>query len=138
MSLADFVVAGVVSWGATINLDAELRKELPHVVRHVETVVNQPAVKDIFGPLQYVEKALVFTPPPKEKAKVEKAPAAPKPKKAVEADEEEDEKPIEEPKAKHPCELLPKSPLVMDDWKRAYSNMDTRGAGGSLEWFYQQ
>ena len=60
-------------------------------------------------------------------------------KKAAEDDDDDfDDKPVEEPKAKNPLDLLPKSTFNLEDWKRAYSNMDTRGAGGSLEWFYQQ
>ena len=46
--------------------------------------------------------------------------------------------PKEEPKAKNPLDSLPKSTFNLEDWKRAYSNLDTRGPGGSLEWFYQQ
>jgi elongation factor 1-gamma len=86
---------------------------------------------------------LQYTPPPKEKK--EKAPPAPaqpkaekKPKKEVD-DDDDDDKPYEEaPKEKNPLDLLPKSTFNLEDWKRAYSNLDTRGAGGSLEWFYQK
>jgi elongation factor 1-gamma len=31
-----------------------------------------------------------------------------------------------------------KSTLNLEEWKRVYSNRDTRGAGGALEWFYQK
>jgi elongation factor 1-gamma len=86
---------------------------------------------------------LQYTPPPKEKK--EKAPPAPaqpkaekKPKKEDD-DDDDDDKPYEEaPKEKNPLDLLPKSTFNLEDWKRAYSNKDTRGAGGSLEWFYQK
>ena len=46
--------------------------------------------------------------------------------------------PKEEPKAKNPLDSLPKSTFNLEDWKRAYSNKDTRGADGSIEWFYQK
>ncbi|KAI0279254.1 hypothetical protein BC826DRAFT_1094579 [Russula brevipes] len=36
-----------------------------------------------------------------------------------------------------PLDLLPKSTLNLEDWKRAYSNKDTRGADGLLEWLHQ-
>ena len=55
-----------------------------------------------------------------------------------EEDEEEDDLIKEEPKAKNPLDSLPKSTFNLEDWKRAYSNKETRGAGGSLEWFYQK
>jgi elongation factor 1-gamma len=86
---------------------------------------------------------LQYSPPPKEKK--EKAPPAPaqpkaekKPKKE-EVDDDDDDRPYEEaPKEKNPLDLLPKSTFNLEDWKRAYSNKETRGAGGSLEWFYQK
>lgn len=126
-----------------IAFDAHLRSEFKNIVRFYETVVNQPKIKEVFGETEYVEKALQYTPPAKEKKehKPEKKPEPKKeakPKKEVEEDEDEDDKPIEEPKPKNPLDLLPKSTFNLEDWKRAYSNMETRGAGGSLEWFYQK
>jgi elongation factor 1-gamma len=106
--------------------------------------VNQPKLASVFGTTTFIEKALQYTPPPKEKK--EKAPAAPaqpkaekKPKKEEADDEEDDDKPYEEaPKEKNPLDLLPKSTFNLEDWKRAYSNKDTRGAGGAIEWFYEK
>lgn len=142
ITLADLVVAGVLSRVFLVNFDAELRKELFHVVRYAETVINDPKIKGVFGPLEFADKPLAFVPPPKEKKepapKVEKAAKAPKPKTAEEEDEDEDEKPIEEPKPKNPLDLLPKSSFNLEEWKRVYSNNETRGAGGSLEWFYNK
>lgn len=98
-------------------------------------------MKDIFGGIEYVEKAVQYVPPKKE-SKPAPAPAAPKEKKekekAKKEDEEEDDGNLvpEEPKAKNPLDLLPKSSFNLEDWKRAYSNKDTRGSDGALEWFY--
>ena len=99
-------------------------------------------MKEAWGPLEFVEKAIQFVPPPKEK-KEPKPAAAPQPKaekkpKKEEVDEEEDDLIKEEPKAKNPLDSLPKSTFNLEDWKRAYSNKETRGAGGSLEWFYEK
>ena len=63
--------------------------------------------------------------------------AAPKPAgapaaAAADAEEEED-KPA--PKPKHPLESLPKPTLVLDEWKRQYSNKDTRSE--ALPWFWE-
>ncbi|KAI0686926.1 elongation factor 1-gamma [Cytidiella melzeri] len=145
ISLADITLASVFINANRVVLDAELRKKFPNVIRHAETIVNQPSLKDIFGPIEYPEKALQFVPPAKEKKEAKPAPApAPKaekkPKKKVEEEEEEEDDdlvPKEEPKAKNPLDLLPKSTFNLEDWKRAYSNKETRGPGGSLEWFYQ-
>jgi len=109
----------------------------------LETIVNQPKLKEIFGETTYVEKAIQFVPPAKEKKEPKAAPAAaapkaekkPKPK----ADEDDDEPSVpEEPKAKNPLDDLPKSTFNLEDWKRAYSNKETRGAGGALEWLYEK
>ncbi|KAI0087508.1 elongation factor 1-gamma [Irpex rosettiformis] len=142
ITLADITLASVVQRASSVVLDAESRKKFPNTFRHAETIVNQPALKEIFGPIEYPEKALQFVPPPKEKKEAKPA-AAPapkaekKPKKEEEDDEDIDLVPKEEPKAKNPLDSLPKSSFNLEDWKRAYSNKETRGAGGSLEWFYE-
>ena len=141
ITLADITLASVILRAVAVTLDAPLRAQFPNVIRHFETVINQPALKPVFGDVTYIDKALAFTPPPKEKKEAKPAaapaPKAPKPKKE-EAEEEEDDIPKEEPKAKNPLDSLPKSTFNLEDWKRAYSNKDTRGPDGALEWFYQK
>ncbi|KAI0073217.1 elongation factor 1-gamma [Panus rudis PR-1116 ss-1] len=141
ITLADITLASAVQWLVGLTLDAATRPQYPNIIRHFETVVNQPSLKDVFGPTEYAEKAVQYTPPAKEK-KEPKPAAAPAPKaekkpKKEEVEEEEDDIPKEEPKPKNPLDLLPKSTFNLEDWKRAYSNKDTRGPGGSIEWFYQ-
>jgi elongation factor 1-gamma len=133
-------------------LDAEKRAQYPHLVRHFETIVNHPKLKAIVGDIEYCVKPLQYTPPakpkkeekPKEdKPKEEKPKEAPKPKaekpKKPATDEEEDDDILkEEPKPKNPLDDLPKSAFNLEDFKRAYSNMDTRGDNGSLKWFYEK
>ncbi|KAI0296968.1 elongation factor 1-gamma [Multifurca ochricompacta] len=142
ITLADIALAAELQSAFSTTVDSALRAKFPNVLRHFETIVNQPKIASVFGSTTFAEKALQYVPPLKEKK--EKAPAAPaqpkaekKPKKE-EIDEEDDDKPYEEaPKEKNPLDLLPKSTFNLEDWKRAYSNKETRGAGGSLEWFYQ-
>jgi elongation factor 1-gamma len=140
ITLADFVIAAHVARAATLNLDATLRAELPNIIRHSETILNQAQVKDIYGPVEYAEKAVQYVPPPKEKKEAKPAPAvvpkAEKPK-APAADDEEEDDLAAVPKVKNPLDDLPKSTFNLEDWKRAYSNKETRGAGGAIEWFYQ-
>ncbi|KAI0000808.1 elongation factor 1-gamma [Russula compacta] len=143
ITLADVALAAELQLAFSATVDAPLRAKLPNVLRHYETVVNQPNLNSIFGSTAFTEKAQQYTPPPKEKK--EKAPAAPpqpkaekKPKKEEADDDDDFDKPFEEaPKEKNPLDLLPKSTFNLEDWKRAYSNKDTRGAGGALEWLYQ-
>ena len=118
------------------------REKIPNVVRHFNTIINQPAFKPVFGDPQLAEKAVQYVAPAKP-AKEKAAPAPPKEKpvpKPKPAEVEEEDEPLvpEEPKPKNPLDLLPKSTLNLEDWKRAYSNLDTRGSGGSLEWFYDK
>jgi len=139
ITLADLSIASQIQRGCAVTIDASVRAQVPHLIRHLETVVNQPKLKGIYEATNYVETALQYVPPPKEKK--EPKPAAPKAEKKAKpaAEEEEEDEPSvpAEPKARNPLDDLPKSTLIFDDWKRAYSNLDTRGAGGSLEWFYQ-
>lgn len=143
ITLADVTLAAELQSAFSTTIDAPLRSKLPNLLRHYDTIVNQFKLTSAFGSTTFVEKALQYTPPPKEKK--EKAPAAPaqpkaekKPKKE-EADDEDEDKPYEEaPKEKNPLDLLPKSTFNLEDWKRAYSNKDTRGSGGAIEWFYEK
>lgn len=142
ITLADITLASVITRAASVILDAELRPQFPNVVRHAETIANHPAMKDIFGPIEWAEKALQFVPPAKEKKEAKPA-AAPQPKaekkpKKVEAEEEEEDLVPKEEKKPNPLDSLPKSTFNLEDWKRAYSNKETRGPGGALEWFYQK
>ncbi|KAH9834491.1 elongation factor 1-gamma [Rhodofomes roseus] len=142
ITLADITLASVVQRQLTYLIDAPLRAKYPNVIRHFETVVNQPSLIAVFGPTEYVEKAKQFTPPPKEKKEAKPAAApAPKAEKKPKVKEEEDDDldlvPKEEPKEKNPLDLLPKSNFNLEDWKRAYSNKETRGPGGAIEWFYE-
>ncbi|KAF9262094.1 elongation factor 1-gamma [Marasmius fiardii PR-910] len=142
ITLADLVFAGIIQRAVQFILDAEERTKYPAIIRHLETIVNQPKLTAAYGKIAYIEKAMQYTPPAKEKKETKPA-AAPAPKtekkpKAKEADDDDDE-PLAppEPKAKNPLDDLPKSTFNLEDWKRAYSNKDTRGPDGALEWFYQ-
>jgi len=141
ITLADIMAANVIQSLYKRMLDGAWRDAHPNIRRHYETVVNQPKLREIFGETEYCEKALQFTPPPKPAKDV--APKAEAPKKEVkpkktEEDDEDDDVVKEEPKAKNPLDSLPKSEFNLEDWKRAYSNMDTRGPGGSIEWFHSK
>ncbi|KAF8890750.1 elongation factor 1-gamma [Infundibulicybe gibba] len=141
ITLADIFVATLVFRACSVTIDAPTRAQIPNLIRHLETIVNQPKLAGLFEPITYLEKALQFTPPPKDKKETKPAaPAAPKAEKKpkAKADDDDDEPLVpEEPKAKNPLDDLPKSTFNLEDWKRAYSNKDTRGADGALEWLYQ-
>ncbi|EGE08518.1 translation elongation factor eEF-1 [Trichophyton equinum CBS 127.97] len=98
ITLADLFTASLCYRGFQYVLGKEWRLSNPATTRWYETIVNQS-----------VFKAVVPDPP------FAAAAAAPA---------EEEEKPA--PKAKHPLESLPKPSMILDDWKRKYSNEDTR------------
>ncbi|KAI4131173.1 MAG: hypothetical protein LQ338_001378 [Usnochroma carphineum] len=140
LSLADLFTAGIISRGFQYFYDKKWRAEHPNVTRWYETVYNQPIYSAVVGKLEFIDEAIREIPPKKEKEKEEKPKKEqakkeqPKPK-AKEADEEEEEEEKPAPKPKHPLEALPKPNLAIDDWKRKYSNEETREV--ALPWFWE-
>ncbi|RMD43526.1 hypothetical protein DV735_g1607, partial [Chaetothyriales sp. CBS 134920] len=137
ITLADLFVASELAPAFQYVLDKAWRDEHPNTARWYETIINQPIWQAVVKEPVLVDEAVVYTAPKKEKApKAAAAAAAPKAeKKAKEVDPEEDEPVQEAPKAKHPLEALPKPTLILDDWKRKYSNEDTRAV--ALPWFWE-
>ncbi|KAL9587735.1 MAG: hypothetical protein Q9212_000026 [Teloschistes hypoglaucus] len=138
LSLADLFAAGIVARGFQFFFDKAWRQENPNVTRWYETVCNHPIYSEVAGKLELIDEAIKEVPPKKEKEekpKKEQAPkATPKPK-AKEPEDEEEEEAAPAPKSKHPLEALPKPNLAIDDWKRKYSNEETREV--ALPWFWE-
>ncbi|KAJ7161123.1 elongation factor 1-gamma [Mycena filopes] len=144
ITLADIIIGTFVQRACSSNIDTAARKKIPNLFRHMDTIVNQPALAGIFEPTPVLDKAPVYVAPKKEKEdkpKAAPAAAAPKaekkPKPKAEEEDDDDNGIPEEPKVKNPLDDLPKSTFNLEDWKRAYSNKETRGAGGAIEWFYE-
>jgi elongation factor 1-gamma len=106
--------------------------------------VNQEKLKSIFdnGNPELTQER-TYQPPAKpaaaEKPKAAAPPAEKKEKapKKKEVDEEEEEPLVPaEPKVKNPLDDLPKSAFNLEEWKRQYSNLDTRKE--ALPWFYEK
>lgn len=135
VTLADLFAVSILSRGFEYLFDKNWREKNPNVTRWYTTVYNQSIYLTIVGELKLIDEALKNQPPKKEPApKKEQAPKAePKPKAKDVDEEEEDDKPA--PKPKHPLEALPKPTLILDDWKRTYSNEDTRTV--ALPWFWE-
>lgn len=142
VTLADLFVTSVITRGFEYLFDKDWREKHPNVTRWYTTVFNQSIYSDVHGEPKFIDEALKNQPPKKEQApkkdqtpKKEQAPkAAPKPK-AKDADEDEEEEDKPAPKAKHPLEALGKPTMILDDWKRTYSNEDTRSK--ALPWFWE-
>ncbi|GLJ16735.1 hypothetical protein SUGI_0287910 [Cryptomeria japonica] len=133
ITLADIVMTCNLHLGFSRFMTKDFTKEFPHVERYFWTMVNQPNFKKVLGEVKQVDavppvvqankkavQAKEQKPKPKEEPKHESA----KPK--VEdppAGEEEEEAP--KPKPKNTLDLLPPSKMILDEWKRLYSNTKT-------------
>lgn len=142
ITLADISLAFAVLAAFSTLVDPSVRASLPNVVRLTETVTKNSKVEEFTKSYNFLTEAPKYTAPPKEKkpeaakAPKEAAPKAPKAPKAKEADDEDDEPLVPaEPKAKNPLDDLPKSSFNLEEWKRQYSNLDTRKE--ALPWFYE-
>lgn len=142
ITLADLFTAGILGRGFQYLFDKQWRASFPNVTRWYETVYHQPIYAAVVGKFQLIDEAIKYQPPskkdtPAEKKKEKDQPAkkeAPKPK-AREVDDDDEEEEVPAPKPKHPLEALPKPTLVLDDWKRKYSNEETRDV--ALPWFWK-
>jgi elongation factor 1-gamma len=133
ITLADIFTASLIARGFEYVLDAQWRMNNTNTTRWFETVTAQPIYKAIVESPTMIDECVKYTPPKKEKAPPKPATVVEKkPKKEVE-DEEDEPKP--EVKQKHPLEALPKPNLILDDWKRKYSNEETREV--ALPWFWE-
>lgn len=136
LTLADIFATSIFARGFQYVLDAEFKSAYPNIIRWYETIRNQPLYSSVAGEVSYIQEAIKYTPPKKEAAPKAAAPkpAAPKAEKPAKEEEDEEAAPAD-PKPKHPLDALPKSTMILDDWKRKYSNEDTRT--GALPWFWE-
>lgn len=137
LTLADIFVTSLLIRGFENFFDKKWREENPNVSRWYETVYSQPIYSSVAPPIKLAETALENKAPAKPKDAAPKKEAkkeAPKPK-AKEVDEDEEDEAPAAPKAKHPIEALGRPTFVLDDWKRKYSNEETREV--ALPWFWE-
>ncbi|KAK1921338.1 hypothetical protein DB88DRAFT_500426 [Papiliotrema laurentii] len=144
ITLADVFVVSALQNAFTGLVDKAARSKIPNVVRYFETVINHPKLAEIFdnGKPQLTETQATYQPPAKEqkakepKSEQPKAPKAPKAAKPKDDDDEPEPDVPAEPKVKNPLDDLPKSSFNLEEWKRQYSNLDTRT--GAIPWFYEK
>nr|QLM00657.1 translation elongation factor gamma chain [Ziziphora clinopodioides subsp. bungeana] len=126
VTLADIVTVCNLANAFKMVFTKSFTSEFPHVERYFWTLINQPNFKKVWGEVKQAESL----PPIKKPAEATEAakPKKEEPKKEAkkEAKKEEAKPVVEEeapkPKAKNPLDLLPPSTMVLDDWKRLYSN----------------
>jgi elongation factor 1-gamma len=155
ITLADISLAASLYYPFRFVLDAKARTPYPSVVRWFMTCVNQPAFKDVLGEVTLCTEVLTAAKAgaaaggkkeEKKEAKKEEKPKAeakkeePKPKKKKDDDDDDggdDMAAFAEPKKANPLDALPPSSMVLDEWKRTYSNMRTEGYYPSMPWFWE-
>lgn len=146
VTLADIIMTCNLVMGFSRVMTKSFTSEFPHVERYFWTMVNQPNFRKILGevkqaesvpPVQSAKKPSQPKEPkhkdePKKEAKKEAKKEPAKPKVAEAAEEEEAPK----PKPKNPLDLLPPSKMVLDDWKRLYSNTKTNFREVAIKGFW--
>lgn len=126
VTLADIILASNMFPAFTMFLDASARMSFVNVTRWFLTCANQAHFKAVFGEVKLAQAVAQYVAPKKEEAP--KPAAAP----AAAAAEEEEEAP--KPKPKNAMDLLPPSTFNLEDWKRFYSNNDTRPTAIDYFW----
>ncbi|KAF4359092.1 hypothetical protein F8388_005201 [Cannabis sativa] len=140
VTLADIITTCNLLYGFTKLMTKSFTSEFPHVERYFWTMVNQPNFKKIFGEIKQTDSvppvqsaAAAKKPAPAKEAKPKAEPKKEAPKPAAAAVEEEA---APKPKPKNPLDLLPPSKMVLDDWKRLYSNTKTNFREVAIKGFW--
>ncbi|CAL1384194.1 unnamed protein product [Linum trigynum] len=145
VTLADIILTCNLYMGFSRIMTKSFTSEFPHVERYFWTLVNQPNFKKVLGEVKQTESV-----PPVESGKKlaqtkEKVKPKVEPKKEVKKEKEPpkaeaapavEEEAAPKPKAKNPLDLLPPSPMILDDWKRLYSNTKTNFREVAIKGFW--
>lgn len=139
VSAADLFLVAVLGRGYFSIWGSEWIAAHPATTRFFTTVSKQEILAEAFAGFEFREEPMKYVAPKKEEKKsapkAAKAAKAPKAA-AAKADDEEEEVPAyTEKKVAHPLAALGKAQLVLDEWKRTYSNEETREV--ALPWFWE-
>ncbi|TYG88776.1 hypothetical protein ES288_A12G047800v1 [Gossypium darwinii] len=143
VTLADIIMTCNLYLGFFQIMTKSFTSEFPHVERYFWTLVNQPKIKRILGE---VKQAVSLPPVPSKKPAAQPKETKPKaePKKEAKKEVEKqaakaeaaEEEEAPKPKPKNPLDLLPPSKMVLDDWKRLYSNTKTNFREVAIKGFW--
>lgn len=127
VSLADLYFATLLVRGFENLFGSNWRMAHPNIVRWWTTVTKQDILKEKLGDFQFIDEPVQYVPPKKEEKKEKPAEKKPEPAPAPAA--EAPKKPA------HPLAELGAPKTAIDQWKRFYSNEDTREK--ALPWFWE-
>lgn len=125
LTAADLFVASCFYRCFTLTFGKKWRSEHPVFMRWFNTVVKSEYLSYFFDTLAIVDEPVKPQLPAKKETKKDNS-AKEETKKAAPKAAEAPAPPAEEKKPKHPLELLGKPALALDEWKRVYSNKETR------------
>lgn len=141
VTLADIIMTCNLYYGFARIMTKSFTSEFPHVERYLWTMVNQPNFSKIIGEVKQTDSVLPLqsqkkptqpkeSKPKEDKKESKKEPAKPK---VVEPAEEVE---APKPKPKNPLDLLPPSKMILDEWKRLYSNTKTNFREVAIKGFW--
>jgi len=154
ITLADICLVSALTDAWKLVFTADFVKPFPNVVRWFETCVHQPEFHNVIGDVKLAGAAATAAvkpgtapakamtprdkpqPAPKAKEQPKPAPAAPKPAAAEDYDDDDEDGGRKKPKEANPLDLLPPSKMVLDEWKRTYSNTKDL-YGTAMKWFWE-
>ncbi|XP_062097097.1 elongation factor 1-gamma-like isoform X2 [Humulus lupulus] len=145
VTLADIVMICNLTLGFSRILTKSFTSEFPHVERYFWTMVNLPNFHKILGevkqadsvpPVQSKKPSQVQAAKPKAKDEPKKEEEAKKEKAKPKVEETAEEEEAPKPKAKNPLDLLPPSKMILDEWKRLYSNTKTNFREVAIKGFW--
>ncbi|XP_010907209.1 elongation factor 1-gamma 2 isoform X2 [Elaeis guineensis] len=141
VTLADIIMTCNLYIGFIQIMTKSFTSEFPHVERYFWTMVNQPNFSKVLGEVKQTDSV-----PPVQSQKKPAQPKQSKPKEAKKEPKKEPAKPkvedaVEEeeapkPKPKNPLDLLPPSKMILDEWKRLYSNTKTNFREVAIKGFW--
>lgn len=117
-SLADIAVANSLVNPFRMVLDEATRSKFPALTAWFNDMLSKQDFSEVWGKIHLCRAQMPFPEPKSAKAKPAKKPAAPK----KEAKPAQEEAPAIPKKPVNPLDLLPPTPLILDEWKKLYSN----------------
>ncbi|ONK73419.1 uncharacterized protein A4U43_C04F31300 [Asparagus officinalis] len=115
----------LVSWIFS-DYDKELHITISHVERYFWTLVNQPNFSKVMGEVKQAESVPPVSSAKKPAQAAQAKESMPKEaKKEVKKEPAKEEEEAPKPKPKNSLDLLPPSKMILDEWKRLYSNTKT-------------
>ncbi|CEP61957.1 translation elongation factor EF1B gamma LALA0_S04e04478g [Lachancea lanzarotensis] len=135
VSLADLFAFTVFGKCFENIFGSKWRAAHPAIMRWFNTVKDVTYLRELSKKYELCDEPLPLPQSNKKKESKKESKKETKPPAPVAKAPTATEEPVEQKKPKHPLELLGKATFPLDDWKRKYSNEDTRT--GALPWFWE-